>query len=105
MEVVSEECPECGSKFIGKFGTGTQKIEEAVKKLYPSARVLRMDMDTTSGKDGHQRILSKFANREADILVGTQMIVKGHDFPYVTLVGVIAASLRVISFLRCSNVM
>lgn len=88
-----EKCPECGSKYIGKFGTGTQKIEEAVKKLYPGARVLRMDMDTTSGKDGHAEILSKFANREADILVGTQMIVKGHDFPYVTLVGVIAADL------------
>jgi len=86
-------CPECGSKYIGKFGTGTQKIEEAVKKLYPNARVLRMDMDTTSGKDGHTEILSKFANREADILVGTQMIVKGHDFPYVTLVGVLAADL------------
>ena len=90
-------CPECGSKYIGKFGTGTQKIEEAVKKLYPNARVLRMDMDTTSGKDGHTEILSKFANREADILVGTQMIVKGHDFPYVTLVGVLAADLSLYS--------
>ena len=90
-------CPECGSKYIGKFGTGTQKIEEAVKKLYPKARVLRMDMDTTSGKDGHTEILSKFANREADILVGTQMIVKGHDFPYVTLVGVLAADLSLYS--------
>ncbi len=90
-------CPECGSKYIGKFGTGTQKIEEAVKKLYPNARVLRMDMDTTSGKDGHTEILSQFANREADILVGTQMIVKGHDFPYVTLVGVLAADLSLYS--------
>lgn len=86
-------CPSCNSKYIAAFGTGTQKVEEAVKKMYPTARVLRMDMDTTSKKDGHERILSAFANEEADILIGTQMIVKGHDFPNVTLVGVIAADL------------
>lgn len=86
-------CPECGSKYIAAFGTGTQKVEEAVRRMYPDARVLRMDMDTTSGRDGHEKLLSAFANGEADVLVGTQMIVKGHDFPNVTLVGVVAADL------------
>ena len=84
-------CPECGSKYIAGFGVGTEKVEEQVKKLFPDARVLRMDMDTTRKKDSHERILSDFANGKADILVGTQMIVKGHDFSDVTLVGVIAA--------------
>ncbi len=88
-----KNCPNCRSKYIAAFGIGTQKVEESVHKLYPSARVLRMDMDTTAGKDGHEKILSAFANGEADILIGTQMIVKGHDFPNVTLVGVIAADL------------
>lgn len=86
-------CPECGSKYIGGFKAGTQMIEEVVKKQFPTARVLRMDMDTTKGKNGHEEILSAFANKEADILVGTQMIVKGHDFPDVTLVGVLAADM------------
>ncbi len=86
-------CPECSSKYIARFGTGTEKVEEMVKIYYPSARVLRMDADTTSKKGGHELIIKKFANREADILVGTQMIVKGHDFPDVTLIGVIAADL------------
>lgn len=88
-----KNCPKCQSKYIAAFGIGTQKVEEAVHKMYPSARVLRMDMDTTSGKNSHEKILSLFANGEADILIGTQMIVKGHDFPNVTLVGVIAADL------------
>ncbi len=88
-----QTCPECGSKYIAAFGTGTQKVEEAVKKMYPQARTLRMDLDTTSKKDGYENILSAYANGEADILIGTQMIVKGHDFPNVTLVGVIAADL------------
>ena len=88
-----KKCPNCESPYIAAFGTGTQKVEEAVKKLFNNARVLRMDMDTTSKKDGHEKILTAFANHEADILVGTQMIVKGHDFPNVTLVGVIAADL------------
>lgn len=88
-----KNCPVCGSKYIAAFGTGTQKVEEAINNMYPQARVLRMDMDTTSKKGGHEKILSAFANGEADILVGTQMIVKGHDFPNVTLVGVIAADL------------
>ena len=86
-------CPECGSKYIGGMKAGTQQIEQLIQKAFPEAAVLRMDMDTTREKDGHEKILSKFANREADILVGTQMIVKGHDFPYVTLVGILAADL------------
>ena len=87
------ECPECGSKHIGGFRAGTQQIEELVKREFPKARVLRMDMDTTKEKDGHEKILETFANEEADILIGTQMIVKGHDFPNVTLVGILAADL------------
>ena len=86
-------CPSCGSKHIGGFKAGTQKIEEMVKIQFPEARVLRMDMDTTKEKDGHEKILEQFANGDADILIGTQMIVKGHDFPNVTLVGVLAADL------------
>ena len=86
-------CPECGSRHIGEFRAGTQQIEELVKNQFPEARVLRMDMDTTRQKDGHEKILAAFANEEADILVGTQMIVKGHDFPNVTLVGVLAADM------------
>ena len=88
-----DRCPQCGSGYIGCFGTGTEKLEEAARSTFKGARVLRMDMDTTAGKDGHERILSAFANREADILVGTQMIVKGHDFPNVTLVGIMLADM------------
>ena len=87
------ECPECGSPHIGEFRAGTQQIEEIVRQMFPGARVLRMDMDTTRRKDSHERILSAFANEEADVLVGTQMIVKGHDFPNVTLVGILAADM------------
>lgn len=86
-------CPSCGSKYISGFKAGTQKIEELVKKEFPEARILRMDFDTTRSKDSYEKILSAFANQEADILIGTQMIVKGHDFPNVTLVGVLAADL------------
>ena len=86
-------CPVCGSRYIGGFKAGTQKIEMIVKQRFPQARVLRMDMDTTRNKEGHEKILSAFANGEADILIGTQMIVKGHDFPNVTLVGVLAADM------------
>ena len=86
-------CPECGSRHIGEFRAGTQQIEDIVKERFPGARVLRMDMDTTRQKDSYEKILSAFANEEADILVGTQMIVKGHDFPNVTLVGVLAADM------------
>jgi len=86
-------CPSCGSAYIAPFGTGTQKIEEMAVKMFPQARILRMDLDTTSKKGGYQEILSAFARGEADILIGTQMIVKGHDFPKVTLVGALAADL------------
>ena len=86
-------CPECGSPYIGTFGLGTQKVEAALYKEFPQAKVLRMDMDTTKRKNSHEQILSAFSDGEADILVGTQMIVKGHDFANVTLVGVLAADL------------
>ena len=86
-------CPECGSQHIGGFRVGTEQIEELIAKAFPKARVLRMDVDTTREKDSYEKILSTFANEEADILIGTQMIVKGHDFPNVTLVGVLAADL------------
>lgn len=96
-ERMVKQCPSCGSKYIGGFRAGTQQIEEIVQKEYPNARILRMDMDTTKTKDGHAKILAAFANGEADILIGTQMIVKGHDFPNVTLVGVLAADLSLYS--------
>jgi primosomal protein N' (replication factor Y) len=88
-----DRCPSCGTKHIGGFRAGTQQIEQAVQRQFPNARVLRMDADTTRGKEGHDRILSAFAQKQADILIGTQMIVKGHDFPDVTLVGILAADL------------
>lgn len=96
-EPIPKKCPKCGSPYIAGFGTGTERVETMVKQYFPEARVLRMDLDTTSGKDGHEKILSAFANEEADILIGTQMIVKGHDFPKVTLVGVLAADLSLYS--------
>lgn len=88
-----KECPSCGSPYISGFRAGTEQIEEHLKIRYPGARVLRLDADTTARKGSYDRILSSFANREADILVGTQMIVKGHDFPGVTLVGILLADL------------
>ncbi len=84
-------CPSCGSEYLAGFGIGTQKIEEMAGEMFPEARILRMDLDTTSKKSGHETILSSFSRHEADILIGTQMIVKGHDFPGVTLVGILAA--------------
>lgn len=86
-------CPSCGSKYVSGFRAGTQQIEEKIKEQFPNARVLRMDADTTKKKDSYEEILSAFANGEADVLVGTQMIVKGHDFPNVTLVGILAADM------------
>ncbi len=85
------ECPSCGSAYVKYFGTGTQRIEEELSKLFPSARVLRMDTDTTSQKGGHEKILEEFAKGNSDILLGTQMVTKGLDFHDVTLVGVLAA--------------
>lgn len=86
-------CPSCGSKYLLGFKAGTEQIEEAVYKEFPGARVLRMDADSTKSKESYEKILSAFADGKADILVGTQMIVKGHDFPNVTLVGILAADL------------
>ena len=92
-----ERCPSCGSPYIAGFGVGTQKVETFVKSEFPQARVLRMDKDTTSGRDDMGKILQTFAEGGADILIGTQMIVKGHDFSNVTLVGVLAADLSMFS--------
>ena len=86
-------CPECGSKYIRHFGTGTQRVEEEIAELFPAASVLRMDVDTTTGKGSHQQILEQFEKEKTDILIGTQMVAKGLDFPNVTLVGVLAADM------------
>lgn len=88
-----ERCPVCGSKYLLGFKAGTEQIEEALHREFPQARVLRMDADTTKTRESYGKILSAFADEKADILVGTQMIVKGHDFPNVTLVGILAADL------------
>ena len=88
-----KKCPSCGSSYIGAFRAGTQQAAELAAREFPGARVLRMDFDTTKQKGGHEKILEAFSRHEADILVGTQMIVKGHDFPGVTLVGILAADL------------
>jgi len=84
-------CPYCGSKFIKQFGAGTQKVEEEFLKLFPDKKTVRMDIDTTRGKDAHYHLLKQLADGSAQALIGTQMIAKGHDFPNVTLVGVVAA--------------
>ena len=86
-------CPACGSPYLAGFGAGTQRMEELTRERFPEARILRMDADTTARKGSHEEILAAFAAHEADILIGTQMIVKGHDFPKVTLVGILAADL------------
>ena len=86
-------CPECGGLHVRYNGTGTQRVVADLKALFPSARILRMDNDTVSGKGGHYKILSEFGQKKADILVGTQMIAKGHDFPAVTLVGILDADM------------
>lgn len=86
-------CPDCGGRKLSYAGTGTQRIAAELQKLYPTARVLRMDNDTTSGKEGHYKILKEFGEKRADVLVGTQMIAKGHDFPSVTLVGILDADM------------
>lgn len=88
-----KRCPSCNSPYIGGFRMGTEKVEDSIQKVFPGVRTLRMDADTTRGKEGHAKILEKFENREADILIGTQMIVKGHDFSNVTLVGILAADM------------
>ena len=90
---IPKTCPTCNSPYIAGFGLGTQKVEAMVQATFPGIKTLRMDMDTTSKKGQHQEILSKFSAGEADVLIGTQMIVKGHDFPNVTLVGILAADM------------
>ena len=84
-------CPECGSNNIRYFGTGTQKLEAEINKDFPNATTIRMDIDTVTKKNSYENILNKFKDENIDILIGTQMVVKGHHFPNVTLVGVIAA--------------
>ena len=86
-------CPECGSKYVKFFGAGTERVQEEVQKLFPKARVLRMDVDTTRKKDSHEQIYNAFKNGEGDILIGTQMVSKGLDFKNVTLVGILAADI------------
>lgn len=86
-------CPSCGSKFIKQFGVGTQRVEEEVKKYFPKARVLRMDRDTTGKKDSFNEFYEKIKNKEADVIIGTQMVSKGFDFEDVTLVGIVAADM------------
>ena len=90
---IPSECPECKSKYIKPFGIGTQKIEEEIKTIFPNLRVLRLDKDTTSRKGSFDRILNSFKNKEADILIGTQMLSKGLDFDNVTLVGILSADM------------
>jgi len=86
-------CPQCGSTYIKYFGAGTQKVAEEAKRLFPDARIVRMDIDTTREKNAHEKILNRFRSGEANVLIGTQMIAKGLDFPNVTLVGVMAADM------------
>ena len=90
-EPTAKVCPECASEHIRYFGTGTQKVEEELTKIMPEARVIRMDVDTTSRKGAHEKLLKQFQDGKADILLGTQMIAKGLDFPKITLVGVLSA--------------
>lgn len=90
-EKIMKVCPECGSDKIRYFGTGTQKLEQEIHKQFPQAKTIRMDVDTVTKKNSHEQILEKFKKDDIDILIGTQMVVKGHHFPKVTLVGVIAA--------------
>ena len=92
-EKASKVCPECGSKYVKFFGAGTERVEQEVKKYFPKARVLRMDVDTTRFKNSHESIYKSFKNHEADILIGTQMVSKGLDFKDVTLVGILAADI------------
>ena len=86
-------CPKCGSKYVKFFGAGTERVEEEVRRYFKNARILRMDVDTTRAKDSHEKIYNAFKAREADILIGTQMVSKGLDFPNVTLVGILAADM------------
>lgn len=93
VELNAEVCPECGSKYLSRSGFGTERIVDEVKKLFPEAKVLRLDSDVGEVRNNIAKTIEAFANQEADILVGTQMIAKGHDFPNVTLVGVVLADI------------
>ena len=93
VQAPPEVCPECGSKYIRYFGSGTQRVEEEMHKLFPHVQTVRMDIDTTRERDAHAKLLGKFGSGEAKVLIGTQMIAKGLDFPKVTLVGVVAADM------------
>ncbi|MFW5981919.1 MAG: primosomal protein N' [Halanaerobiaceae bacterium] len=88
---VPKLCPDCGSKYLRQFGLGTERLEEELKKMYPQAKIDRMDVDTTSRKGAHHQILNRLEKGETDILIGTQMIAKGHDYPNISLVGVVSA--------------
>ncbi|MCR5505931.1 MAG: primosomal protein N' [Bacilli bacterium] len=93
VETMPEICPECGSKYLMKTGFGTERIEDEVNRLFPEARTLRLDSDSAKIRAKIPQIIEKFRNQEADILIGTQMIAKGHDFPNVTLVGIVLADI------------
>jgi len=93
IQKITDACPSCGSTVRGKFGLGTQQLEEMVRKEFPGRNVIRMDQDTTVGRDAHAKLLQAFREKKAEVLVGTQMIAKGHDFPNVTVVGIVSADL------------
>ncbi|HEY5465867.1 MAG TPA: primosomal protein N', partial [Clostridia bacterium] len=93
VESVPEKCPKCGHEAFGRFGAGTQQVEELFLKAFQGHKALRMDQDTTVGRVSHADILDRFAQGEADVLIGTQMIAKGHDYPNVTVVGILSADL------------
>ena len=93
IQKVPDICPHCGSNVQGKFGLGTEQLEELVRKEFPDQKVIRMDQDTTAGRGAHARLLRDFREKKAGVLVGTQMIAKGHDFPDVTVVGIVSADL------------
>ena len=93
VEPYPEMCPECGSNHLIKTGFGTERIQEEVERLFPSARTLRLDSDSSKNKSKIPETIEAFRKKEADILIGTQMIAKGHDFPDVTLVGIVLADI------------
>ena len=93
VEPMPETCPECSSKYLMKTGFGTEKIQEEVERLFPSARTLRLDSDSAKNKSKIPEVIEAFRKKEADVLIGTQMIAKGHDFPDVTLVGIVLADI------------
>jgi len=93
VEPVPDKCPRCGNEAFGRFGAGTQQVEERFLQVFPGSKALRMDQDTTTGRVSHADILDRFGRGEADVLIGTQMIAKGHDYPNVTVAGILSADL------------